>query len=237
MALDLALLAVVAVCGLSGLVSGAIRQLTHWAGMAAGYLLAGRLAARLTPALVARLHWPAAGVRAGLGAVLFCVVAAAAATVVHWTLAHLAVEDGRLDHGGGFVLGAAKGALLSFAALSLLLVFEKPLVRRVGPLPAGVAGSRVLAYARGHNLLSAVPLPLASRLERLADAADSPRASRAALEPELRSLLDDPALKALLRDDALRGALRSGELASLEKDPRLAALLRDPRLAGETGAR
>jgi uncharacterized membrane protein required for colicin V production len=231
---DLCLVAAVLAFGVFGYFSGAIRQLTHWAGLACGWLIAPRLAARLTPAVAARLRLPAVAVRVGLDGVLFCVLGALAAFFVHWILARLAgvAEEGRVDRAGGFALGAGKGGILLFALVSLLIFFEKPLVKRFGNPPRDVESSRAVRFTRGHSLLSVVPLPIASKLERLADAAKDPRAAQEALaqEPDLKALLEDPALKSALQNDSFLRALKSGDLSALKNNPRLAALLKDPRL-------
>jgi uncharacterized membrane protein required for colicin V production len=237
MALDLALVGAVVLFGVSGLASGAIRQLTHWTGFVCGALAAGPLAARTTPLLAPRLNLPAAGVRVVLSGLLFSVVAGVGAHLAHGALQRLSGggEGGRVDRTAGFGLGAAKGGALLYAGLSLLLFFEKPLVRIFGKPPQAAADSRVLALVRGHNLFDEFHFAAAAKLERLAQAASDPRGAGAlAGDPKLKALLGDPALKSALQDPALAGALRSGDLSALSADPKLRALLEDPRLADAT---
>jgi hypothetical protein len=141
-------------------------------------------------------------------------------------------QGGRGDRAFGFALGAGKGAVLVFAALSLLLFFEKPLTQALGAPPPSVRKSRIVAFTRRHDLFEAVPVPALAGLQKLIDAAKSPGGMRGLEnQPELRRLLDDPRLRAALQDDALSQALKSGDLSSLRNDPRLKALLDDPRLA------
>lgn len=231
--LDLCLLGAVLLFGLSGLRSGAVRQVTHWTGLAAGIFLTGPLASRLAPLIVAHFHLPAAAARVAGEVVLFGFLSSAAALLVHWLAGHLVVEDGRADRTAGFALGAAKGGLIVFAVVSLAVFFEKPLTGLLGAPPPWVARSRAVALARRHNLVAVAPLSVASRLERLAHAARDPASAEAALaqDPQLKALLDDPALKSALQSDGVASALKSGDLSALRSDPRLAALLDDPRLS------
>ena len=63
MNLDLLIAGLLAVFGLLGLASGAIKQLTHWAALAMAYIAAGPLAGQLTPVLAPRLGLPPVAVK------------------------------------------------------------------------------------------------------------------------------------------------------------------------------
>lgn len=233
MTIDLGLVVVLLVFGLFGLASGAIRQLTHWAGLACGAFLAGPLATRLTPWLAPRVHFPAAGVRVALASILFGLLAALGALAVHSALSKLSGgrEDGKWNRAGGFALGVGKGAVAMFVLISVLLFFEKPLVAHFGKPPT-VDESRAVAFVRVHNLFETLHFEAANKLERLLEAATNPAKAQAlASDPEVRRFLDDPAFKSALQDPALANALRSGDLSALKNDPKLGALLNDPRFA------
>jgi membrane protein required for colicin V production len=234
MAIDLGLAAALLAFGLLGAASGAIRQLTHWAGLACGALAAGPLAARLTPLVAPRVHFPAAGVRVALSSILFGLLAGLGALVVHAALSKLSGgrEDGKWNRAGGFGLGVAKGGAVLFVLLSVLIFFEKPLIAHFGKPPAAVDESRAVALVRAHGLFETVHFAAANKLERLLEAARDPNKAQAmASDPEVRRFLDDPALKSALQDPALAAALRSGDLSALKNDPKLGALLNDPRFS------
>jgi uncharacterized membrane protein required for colicin V production len=235
MAIDLVLAALVVVFGLFGLRSGAIRQLTHWAGLACGYFASGPLAALATRPLAPRLGLPPAAVRVVLSGFFFCALALIAGALVHRVLggARGERENGPADRAGGFVLGTAKGTALLFALISGLLFFEKPLTDALGKPPAAVADSAAVGFVRRHNVFDVIPAPAAARLEKLLAAARDPKSAAAfAQDPQFKALLDNPALKAALQDKTLVSALESGDLSALKKDPRFAALFNDPRRAG-----
>jgi uncharacterized membrane protein required for colicin V production len=234
MHIDLCLLAMVLVFGLFGMLSGAIRQVTHWGGLLGGWLLAAPVAGLLTPVIAKKYHLHAAMVRVGLEGLLFCGIAAVVGVIVHWFLAKHSglIEDGRVDHGLGFALGVGKSGVLLYALISVILYYEKPLIKMGGKPGKEVEESRVVNFTRRHNLLSVVPLHVARRLEKLADAAKDPKAAQAALglDPNLQALIKDPKVKAALKDDAFLQALQSGDMAAIQNDPKLKSLLDDPRL-------
>jgi uncharacterized membrane protein required for colicin V production len=234
MKFDLLLVGVVALFGLSGLLSGAINQLQHWLGLLLAALAARPLAVRLTPYAAPRVGLPPKAVEVALSGLLFCalyLLGTAAASGLLSKLFRPDRQNGPSDRAIGFGLGAAKGAALLFVLLSFLVFFEKPLTKALGAPPAAVRESRIVAFVRRHDLLDAVPAPALAKIERLIDAARDPNSLRdLENEPELRRLLDDPALKAALQGGALSQALKSGDLSALRNDPRLRALLDDPRL-------
>ena len=234
MTFDLILAGVVALFGLFGLSSGALRQLRHWAGLLLAALAARPAAARLTPFAAPRLGLPPPFANAALSVLLFVVLFLAGTLAARGLLSKVFPdrENGRGDRAFGFALGAAKGAVLAFAALSLLVFFEKPLTDAFGAPPAAFRESRAVAFARRRDLFAAVPVPVLAKLQKLIDAAKDPAGLEALRgEPELRALLDDPGLKASLSDGEAARALKSGDLSALKRDPRLKALLDDPRLA------
>lgn len=235
MSLDLVVLALLGFFALSGYHSGAIRQLAHAAGLLCGWFASGPAAALLTPLLAPRLGLPASAVRVVLAGLLFGVLGGAGAALVHALLAKLAGRraGGRIDDAIGLVLGLGKGGALVFVALSILLFFEKPLIRLYGPPPPSIATSETVALVRRHGLFQVVSLPAVAKLERLLAALRDPDSARALLtqNPRLHALLDDPRLRAALQNEGNARALLSGDAAALQSNPQLSALLHDPRLA------
>lgn len=231
---DLLIAALLIILGLLGLVSGAIRQLTHWAALALAYILAWPLASRLTPVLAPKLSLPPAAVKIILSSLGFFGLYALGAVVFHLILAKLAGnrENGRWDHAGGFLLGLGKGTVIVFVALSVAVYFEKPLTQALGRPPAAVENSRTVAFVRRHNLFDSVPAPILAKIEKLAAAARDPESGQSleSLEPELKGLLKDPHVQSLLKDGNLDQILKSGDISALKNDPRFSALLKDPRI-------
>lgn len=229
----------VLVFGLFGYFSGAIRQATHWLGLALAYVAARPLAARATPAAAPALGLSPSIVNVLLSALFFAVLLIAGTLIFRALAAKVFGErlNGRGDRAFGFALGAAKGSALLYLLLSLLVFFEKPLTKALGAPPAAIADSRLVGLARRHDLFHAVPLPALAKVQKLLDASRGPDGLKGLEnEPELRRLLDDPQFKAALQDGALSQALRSGDLSALRNDPRLKALLDDPRLASPSAA-
>jgi membrane protein required for colicin V production len=237
MNVDLLIAGLLAMFGLLGLVSGAIKQLSHWAGLGLAYVLAWPLAGRLTPLLAPRLGYPPIGVKIGLSVLGFFALYVLGTIAAHFALAKIAGnrEKGRLDHAGGFVLGLAKGGVIVFVALSTALFFEKPLTEALGRLPDAAQKSAVVGFVRRHNLFDVVSLPAMAKIQKLAEAARNPQSAQSleSMEPQLQEMLKDPALQSMLKDQHLDEMLKSGDMSAIKNDPRLSALLKDPRISDQ----
>ena len=233
--LDWVILGVVALFGVLGLISGAIKQLSHWAGLLLGYLAAEPLAAALAPAAAAKLGWPAVLVNVILACVLFTVLSALGALVTHFVFARIFKdhENGPVNRALGLVLGSGKAAAAIFVALSALLFFEKPIAQAAaGAFDSQTKDSKAVAFVRAHNLFASLRLPALSGVQKMLQAQSNPRAARALLsEPGVKALMDDPRLKAVLADVSLKKALESGNAAALMGSAKLQELLNDPNLA------
>lgn len=222
---DLALMGVVAVFGLSGLLSGALRQLAHWTALALAAFAARPLAARLIPLAPAAPRLPPDLVYAAAVAASFTLISVGGGLLLSLAVRRLmgTWSGGRADRAVGFALGAAKGAVGAFATIALLLAFERPLTARFGPPPPAARDSAAVAVIRRHNPLETAAPPVLAKLRALLDGARDPKTAAALAEnPEIKALMNDPALKAALSDPALSAALKSGDWAKLLKDPRLA---------------
>jgi uncharacterized membrane protein required for colicin V production len=235
MTIDLILAGLVLVYGFFGLQSGAIRQLTHWLGLLVAYALARPAAARATPYAAADLGVSPHIVNVLLSGFFFFVFYALGSWLVGraFLKAFPDRQNGRGDRTFGFVMGAAKGAVLLYALVSVYVFFEKPLTKAFGAPPPAVRNSFALELARRHDLFNAVHVPALAKFEKLLAAAKNPDGAGAlAGQPELQQLLSDPKLKAVLQDGSLARALQSGDLSALKNDPRFSALLNDPKFAG-----
>ena len=238
MTFDLLLAGVVALFGLFGLFSGALNQLRRWLGLVLAALAARPLAVRLAPLAAPKTGFPPKAVEVALSGLLFVALYFIGSAAARLLLTKLFPDrqDGRVDRALGFGLGAAKGAFLIFALLSVLIFFEKPLTAAYGPPPAPYNESRAVAFVRRHDLFDAVPIPALAKLQQLAQAAKNPSGGLQGLEsqPELQKLLEDPQLKAALQNPEITQALKSGDFSALQNDPRFRALLNDPRLKALT---
>lgn len=217
--IDLCVLAVVAVFGLLGALSGAARQIAHWVALGLAFVGSRPLAARLAP-FAPDFGLPPALANAALTAVCFTAVSVLGGFLLGMALRRVigSVSGSKSDRLGGLALGAAKGAAGAFAALAVVLVFEKPLAARLGPSAAPLKDSAAAGFVRTHNPLESAPPPALAKLRELVDGAGDPKAAAAlASDPKFKALLEDPALKAALGNKALTDALKSGDLSALRK--------------------
>ncbi|HVE12870.1 MAG TPA: CvpA family protein [Elusimicrobiota bacterium] len=228
MKVDLMVAGVLLLFGALGMLSGAIRQLSHAVGVLAAYLATGRTAAALAPLLSQRLQLPSALMHVILSSLLFLLFLAAGSAAAHFALMGFFQdrEDGRADRAFGFLIGVGKSAAVTFALLSALLFFERPGV--YGKPGSETERSRVVAFVRAHNLFSELRLPALDGLKRvMAQARDRGPDKALAANPELKALLEDPRVQSILRDGGLQRALRAGR-EELMNDPRVRELLNDP---------
>ncbi|MDE2489841.1 MAG: CvpA family protein, partial [Elusimicrobia bacterium] len=144
MSLDLWILAGLALFGALGFFTGAIRQISHWIGLAAAYFLSKPLAARAAPPLAAREGWPPHATAVGLAALLMPVLLVAAGLGSRALIDALVPGKERNvpDRVAGLALGAGKAAALAWLALSVVLPFQAPLARRWPAAGAALDASR-----------------------------------------------------------------------------------------------
>ena len=154
MSLDLGILAVLALFAWNGSMAGLIEQATHWSALAFGYFAAWPAATRLAPSVAPKLRVSPFGVEVSMAAVFYLAFYAVGALVLQRILRMLVgqAEGKAWNRWGGALLGLGKGAVVVYAALSLVLFFEAPLTKALGPLPA--RASKAVALARAHNLFS-----------------------------------------------------------------------------------
>lgn len=224
MSLDLWILAALGLFAAIGYYTGAIQQFSHWIGIVIAYLCAKPIAALLAPVLAERMGWPPALAAVGLSAVSMPVVLVIATLIARGILNAVipGEQRNRPDRLAGFVLGAGKAGVLAWAALSVILAFEKS---KVVPdsVKDALSTSSAAAFTREHGLFAAALPSALEQFRALAAMHGDPARAQA--------LLEDPALKALLNDPAMKLALEKGEPSALLENPQLKKLLENPDLA------
>jgi membrane protein required for colicin V production len=167
MALDLAVLLIVALGAVLGAVSGALRQLVQLAAVALGWLAARRLGAAVAEGLGRSL--PPLLARSAASAVLFLGVAAlvslVGALVLRGTGFAHAVR-GPADRGVGALLGGVKAGVVLWVLLSALALAGAAAPRALAVDPRA---SEFAALARSYNLLERIAPEPVRAIERLRD--------------------------------------------------------------------
>jgi membrane protein required for colicin V production len=230
LALDLAVLALLALAALYGAATGALRQLVSLAAAALGVLAARAFTAPVADGL-ARTISPF--VRPAAPVLLFAGVFALGSLIGHLVLRATRVARavrGPADRGAGALLGGAKGLLAAWILLSALVLAgdraPEALLRRI-------RGSDFAALARTHNLVRSLDPGAARTLERALRAArQAERAGRLARDPESARLRRDPRIRAL-EEGGPDAPLDPDRSARALEDPELRALVE--RLAGRGG--
>jgi membrane protein required for colicin V production len=230
--IDLAVLAAIAVFGLLGLFSGAIKQLAHLGGLVVGFLTARPLAALVGPEIAARWRLPPLFTNIAASFVLFFLVYVVAVLLLRFVLGRLLPdgERGGLNRFGGLLLGAAKAALIAFVALSALVLVEKHVQKLWRGYRKEARSSIALQLVRRHNLFARVPQ--LGGLERIVEAGRDPQAAaRLAEDPELQAIARDPRVRRLSSDAAVQRAFETGDYTALLSSVRVLEVLNDPKLS------
>ncbi len=224
MTLDHWLLAALGVFAAIGFYTGAIKQLSHWIGLAAAYLFAKPIAALLAPWLARRAGWPPELTAVGLCAVSMPVLLVAASLIARGILNAIIPGHQRNtpDRIAGIFLGAGKAGVIAWVALGVALAFEGPLVRYFPGAKAALKASSAAAFTRKHSLFETVSPSVLDKFQAAAAMRDDPKQARA--------LLNDPAIKSLLKDPALKPALEKNDASALLENPQIRKLLADPEL-------
>lgn len=221
MALDLTLLAVIAVAAILGAATGALRQLVQLVAVVLAWVVARYLGAdvargiaRTIPAFVSRAAGPA---------ILFLGTFAAASLTGAFLLRASGVARAvrtPVDRALGALLGGAKGALAAWVLLSALALVGRSTPTRMA---RWARGSDLGALAARHNVLVHLDPSAARALERALEAARrSQRSGALARDSESRRLLADPRVRALGDEGP---AADEAEAAGLMEDPEIRALV------------
>jgi uncharacterized membrane protein required for colicin V production len=216
MAIDLLLAALVILFGVFGFLTGAISQITHWVGLICAYVGSHRLAALASPHINAKsLGMTPAYAQIALGALFFGLIYVAIAWILNSLLTKLLTgkRTSWIDKALGFGLGAGKAAVILFALLSGIFLFEKK-IASVAALPEALDESRAIRYVRKNNLFARASLPQLKDLDRYISASDAEGLKAALTDPKLKELLRSEKLKKLAEDPS--------SLASVFGDPKMA---------------
>ena len=177
MSLDLLGLCLLLLATAGGALTGALRQVVHLVAVGGAAVLGPRLGPPLeglVGGLVPARAVPAAAALAG-----FLLLFVALSLAGHLALRLLRGEGKRsaADRGLGALLGGLQAALGIWAVLSLLVIWDRPVV--AGPLRVDPRDGQLAAVAREHNLLDLAAPAQARELRRkipqLRDALDGKR--------------------------------------------------------------
>ncbi len=230
MKIDLALAVVVAFFGILGIVSGAISQLAHLAGLVVGFLVARPVAALAGPAVAQKFGYPPLLTTVALSFLVFFGAYVVAAVSTRFVLRKLFPEGerGSLNRLLGLLMGAGKAAAIAFVALCALTLAEKAIGARYASFRAESQASLAMGLARSHNLFA--DLPQVAGLRKMIEASHHPEsAARLASDPDFQALAKDPKLKALTEDKKVQQAVENGDLGAVLASSRLLELLNDPK--------
>ncbi|HEY6099512.1 MAG TPA: CvpA family protein [Anaeromyxobacter sp.] len=231
MALDLAVLALLALAALYGAMTGALRQLVSLAAVLLAVLSARAFTADVAAGLARTISPLARHVAPVLLFLGTFALASLAGRAVLGATGMAGVVRGPADRGAGALLAGAKGALAAWVLLSALALAGEhapdAVLRRA-------RGSDFAALARAHNVVRTLDPDAARSLERALEAArQAERAGRLAADPESARLLADPRIRAL--EEGRKGAgLDPARTARVMEDPQIRALVE--RLAGRAAA-
>ncbi|HUJ27585.1 MAG TPA: CvpA family protein [Myxococcales bacterium] len=155
---DLALLALVGLLALWGAYRGLLRQLFGIIGFVGGIVLARLFSQPFGDAFAKDLGLPVAVATAAMAIAIFLAAEIAAKLIGGFLHARMTGGfTGAVEHGGGFLLGAAKGVLVAWAVASLVALLRPHLQHLEHDTPAAkldLAHSRVVALAREVNLIT-----------------------------------------------------------------------------------
>lgn len=239
MILDAIILALAVLFGLLGWFTGWWSQLVRLGALLTAYLLAGPGGKLFGSGLSAWWGLPPLLGRIGASAMTFVLVYVVLATlgaVVVRRWKKKAESAGNLlfrtsDRVAGAALGAAKVLALSYLLLCGLVLLEEPLKRITGNKFSPLEGSGLATFARHHNALSGLHLPLIGQLPKLARlSADPELPEKLARSPQVKKLLSHPKIQALAEDRVLQAAARRNDIAAILGNPRLNAALSDPEI-------
>ena len=158
MIFDLACLAVVALLAFWGMFRGLLRQIFGIVGFIGGIALARLFARPFGDAFAKDLGLPASVAAAGMALLIFVVAEVTAKLVGNFLHKRLAGGfTGTVDGAGGFLVGAAKGILVSWAIASLVALVRPHLSHVETETPMArldLPHSHALSIAREVNLVT-----------------------------------------------------------------------------------
>ncbi|HEX4621537.1 MAG TPA: CvpA family protein [Myxococcaceae bacterium] len=224
MTADLVILGIIVALALWGALSGMAKQLAYLASFVAGYLLTHPLAELLAPRVAKWLQLPRVVAMAATTLVCFILIVAAVRVVTTPVLRRFIAgknpEDRSNDRILGFLFGALKAGFVAWVALSCLTFVEENVAIAGHRLNLSPKDSRLFAWARQYNVITATHFAAVDELVEVARATKDPAA--------LRKLEQDPRLRTALGDQSVRRALEKGDVQALLRNNQIAELVQDP---------
>jgi hypothetical protein len=240
MSLDLIFFGLVGVFAIVGFFTGFFMQIMRLGALVLAYLLAGVIGKPLGPSLGGSLGVPSL-VGSLIGTGLAFVLLYAILSTVGWVFLRRwenkkRDEDGKLsrrswERTAGAALGGAKVFLVLYLILCVAVLAEKPLSRVLGHRSRALSDSMMAGFARDHNMLSGLHLPVVGDMANLGKIATDPKFhEKVARDPKMQQILAHPKIRRLLDDPALVSAAQRNDIASILANPRLNAALEDPEV-------
>lgn len=241
MSLDLIFFGLVGVFALIGFFTGFWMQVMRLGALVLAYLLAGVIGKPLGPSLGGALGVPSlvgSLIGTGLAFILLYAILSTGGYVFlrRWERKRMKDDEDQpvrrtWERAAGAALGGAKVFLVLYLVLCMAVLAEKPLSRVLGHRFSALSDSIMAGFARNHNMLSGLHLPVVGDMANLGKIATDPRMhERLARDPNMQNILAHPKIKHLLDDPALVSAARRNDIASILANPRLNAALEDPEV-------
>lgn len=168
MMFDLALLALVGLLALWGAYRGFLRQVFGVIGFIGGIALARLFAQPFGDAFAKDLGLPVAVATAAMAFAIFLVAEIASSLLGRFLHKRMTGGfTGAVERGGGFLIGAAKGLLVSWALASLVALLRPHLSHVERDTPAArldLAHSHAISLAREVNLITELRVSDAKKL-------------------------------------------------------------------------
>ncbi len=230
MVVDIVCAGVVLLLGLFGYFSGFLRQIGKLIGLVLGFLAARALADSVGETMATAFGLGLFVAKAIAFALIFFLV-----TMLFRFVWGILTGGGRvgesptrvLDRGLGGLLGAAKGALLVYVAMALLLYAGPELEARGTKLPFDLSGSLIAREVQKRNLIADEIFPRAQAIEKVAAILQKPeRLQVREDDPDVAFLLSHDKAQ-FLSDPDIAQALREGRWDFVVADGRVFALLAD----------
>jgi uncharacterized membrane protein required for colicin V production len=234
--IDLAVALLLGFFAILGVISGAISQLAHLAGLIAGFLAARPVAQLAGPFVAQKLGYPPLLTTVGLSFLVFFGAYVVTAVTTRFVLRKLFPEGerGSLNRLLGMILGGGKAAAILFVLLCAVVFLEKPIAARSAAFRTESEASLAMGLARRHNLFA--NLPQIAGLQKLLDASQNPdKAGKLASDPNFQALTKDPRVKALTDDKSIQRALQSGDWATVLSSARVLETLNDQKISERLG--
>jgi len=241
MSLDLIFFGLVGLFALIGFFTGFWMQVMRLGALVLAYLLAGVIGKPLGPSLGGALGVPSlvgSLIGTGLAFILLYAILSTGGYVFlrRWERKRMKDDEDKpmrrtWERAAGAALGGAKVFLVLYLVLCVAVLAEKPLSRVLGHRSRALSDSIMAGFARNHNMLSGLHLPVVGEMANLGKIASDPRIhERLARDPKMQQILAHPKIRSLMNDPGLVSAAQRNDIASILANPRLNAALEDPEV-------